>query len=199
MRITAVCLLVLSLALSTMECTAGQTYMKFTKYSTYYANEETWEIYDGSTKIYTSPVLANSQYRIIETCLSSSTNDQYTLKLKDSYGDSWSAGSVLFVDGLYGNVMFKGYLTDNNEETYTLSLYTPVKKQDQWKLTSGTISGTWTEGHRLTCKKSNSRSIFYIYHCIVLVTSKHISVILGDILSQSRDFLKRSCNFAAKI
>ena len=145
MRITAVCLLVLSLALSTMECTAGQTYMKFTKYSTYYANEETWEIYDGSTKIYTSPVLANSQYRIIETCLSSSTNDQYTLKLKDSYGDSWSAGSVLFVDGLYGNVMFKGYLTDNNEETYTLSLYTPVKKQDQWKLTSGTISGTWTE------------------------------------------------------
>ena len=27
--------------------------------------------------------------------------------------------------------------------------------------------------------------------CIVLVTSKHISVILGDILSQSRDFLKR--------
>ena len=55
------------------------------------------------------------------------------------------------------------------------------------------------KGHRLTCKKSNSRSIFYIYHCIVLVTSKHISVILSDILSQSRDFLKRSCNFAAKI
>ena len=54
-------------------------------------------------------------------------------------------------------------------------------------------------GHRLTCKKSNSRSIFYIYHYIVLVTSKHISVILGDILSQSRDFLKRSFNFAAKI
>ena len=54
-------------------------------------------------------------------------------------------------------------------------------------------------GHRLTCKKSNSRSIFYIYHCIVLVTSKHISRILGDILSQSRDFLKRRYDFAAKI
>ena len=84
--------------------------MKFEKKSAYYANEESFKIYDGSTLLFTSPVFANHENRVIEKCLSSSTNKQYKIELLDSYGDSWTTGSRLTVYGLYGNAVFKNMI-----------------------------------------------------------------------------------------
>ena len=135
-----------ALAVSDLTCTTGQTYVKFTKYSTNYATEESWEVYNGSTKEYTSPTLVNLQYRTVEVCLPAAVNNQYTLKLKDSYGDSWTAGSWLQAEGLYGNIAFRTYLTAAREESYALSLYYAVKKNDFCKLTSGSMNDpNWTQ------------------------------------------------------
>ena len=76
--------------------------------------------------------------------MTSSTNNQYTLELLDSYGDSWTSGSYLTIYGESNNVVFKNFLTASSEETYTFSLYYGVTQSDTWKMTSGSISGDWT-------------------------------------------------------
>ena len=119
--------------------------MKFVKKSAYYyANEESFKIYDGSTLLYTSPIFANNENRVIEKCITSTTNNQYKIDLLDSYGDSWTAGSFLTIFGQYGNAIFKNMLTAPRKETYTLSLYYAIEKNALWKLTSGTASAGWT-------------------------------------------------------
>ena len=68
-------ILLLSIAFSDITCSSGQTYVKFTKKcGASWATEEKFEIYSGGTKIYTSPTFANSETRVIEQCLASSTN-----------------------------------------------------------------------------------------------------------------------------
>ena len=110
-----------------------------------WANEESFEIYGNGVLLETSPTFVNSELRVLEYCLTATTNSQYTLKMKDSYGDCWTAGSWLMAEGLYGNRIFKNFLTANSEEEYTLSLYYGVMKNAVWKMVSGSISGTWTE------------------------------------------------------
>ena len=95
-----------SFALGDITCNAGETYFKFVKYSGMYANEETFRIYDGNVLLYTSPTLVSSEPRTIEECLTSSTNNQYSLQLIDAYGDSWSSPAYLEIVGEYGNVFF---------------------------------------------------------------------------------------------
>ena len=119
--------------------------MKFVKKTgMYYANEESFKIYDGSTLLYTSPTFANNDIREIEQCISATTNNQYKIDLLDSYGDSWSAGALLTIFGQYGNTVFKNMLTDARKETYSLSLYYAIEKGATWKLTSGSVSNGWT-------------------------------------------------------
>ena len=132
-------------ALSDLTCTSGQTYVKFVKKSGYsYANEESFKVYDGSTLLYTSPTFANNENRVIEQCISSSTNDQYVIDMIDSYGDSWSTGSFLTIYGKYGNIVFKNMLTDSRKETYTVSLHYAIQKNALWQMTSGSASTGWT-------------------------------------------------------
>ena len=112
-------LFILSLILNVLaiECTGDQVYFKYYKQSgAQYANEESFEIYSGNSKIFTSPVFANGELRVNEHCLSSAVNNQYIIKLKDSGGDSWYSGSWLIIEGEYGNRVFKNMLTDENEE-----------------------------------------------------------------------------------
>ena len=120
--------------------------MKFIKNSgSSYANEESFEVYDGSTLLYTSPTFANNEERTIEECLTSSTNNQYTLRLIDSYGDCWYSKSYLRVYGQYGNAVFKNFMTASDEETYQISLYYGIYENDQWKMATGSVTGSWTE------------------------------------------------------
>ena len=136
----------MSIALSDITCSSGQTYVKFVKKcGDSYAYEESFEVYSGSTLLYTGDDFADNEERTIEQCLTSSTNNQYTLKMIDDYGDSWYNGAYLTVYGQYGNVVFKNLMTAGDEETHQLSLYYGVSESDQWKITSGSVTGSWTE------------------------------------------------------
>ena len=107
--------LVVSLVYCDLTCSSGQTYVKFVKKcGSSWASEESFKVYDGSTLLYTGSNFANSETRTIEQCLPSSTNNQYTVELIDSYGDSWCAGSYLSIFGRFGNVIFKNMLVDPN-------------------------------------------------------------------------------------
>ena len=110
-----------------------------------FADEESFEVYSGSTLLYTGTGFANNEERTIEQCLTSSTNNQYTVKLIDSYGDCWSSGAHLAIYGKSGNVVFKSMLTDSSEETHQFSLYYGISESDQWRITSGSVTGSWTE------------------------------------------------------
>ena len=136
----------MSIALSTITCTSGQVYAKFSKKcGTSWASEESFEVWGGGVKLQTSPTFENNELRVLEYCLTATTNSQYQVKMIDSYGDSWTSGSWLMVEGINGNRVFKNFLAASREEEYTISLYSGVNKNDQWRLTSGTVSGSWTE------------------------------------------------------
>ena len=115
------------------------------KQSYSFASEESFEVWSGSQKLYGSPVLVNNELRVIEYCLDASTNSQYTLKLKDSWGDSWTNGAYLEVQGIHGNTFFKNLMSQQGGDEYSLSLYYGINKNDQWKMNSSSISGTWTQ------------------------------------------------------
>ena len=69
---------IVALALS-LDCDSNQNYLKIIKKTGSWANEESFEIRNGNTALYTSPSLTNNQVRTIETCLTSTTNSIYTL------------------------------------------------------------------------------------------------------------------------
>ena len=89
--------------------------------------------------------MANNELQASEFCIDPTTNNQYTLKMKDSYGDSWSSGSWISIEGIYGNIVYKGFLTDSREEEIPLSLYYGIMKNAEWRLTSSSVSGNWLE------------------------------------------------------
>ena len=130
----------MSVALSTITCQQGQVYVAVTKKCTNYGSEESYKILSGTTVLVTSASFANNEQRTNEYCLTASTNNQYFIQFIDSYGDSWSSGAWASVAGEYGNIFLKNYLTEKRNEMFTLSLYYPVKKNQQWKMTTSTSS-----------------------------------------------------------
>ena len=110
-----------------------------------YAYEESFKVYSGSTLLYTGTNFANYETRTIERCLTTSTNNQYTVEMIDSYGDSWYNGASLAIYGKHGNVVFKNFMVDKRKETYTVSLYYGIDKDATWKMTSGSITDGWTD------------------------------------------------------
>ena len=119
--------------------------MAVTKRSKNHANEESYQILSGATVLKTSDTFVNHERRMDEYCLTPTTNNQYTFKIIDSYGDSWTNGAWVSVSGLYGNVVLKATLVEEREELYALSLYYPVMKSVEWKMTatSGSIASDW--------------------------------------------------------
>ena len=119
--------------------------MAVTKRSKNHANEESYQILSGATVLKTSDTFVNHERRMDEYCLTATTNNQYTFKIIDSYGDSWTNGAWVSVSGLYGNVVLKATLVEEREELYALSLYYPVMKSVEWKMTatSGSIASDW--------------------------------------------------------
>ena len=102
--------------------------MKVIKKCMNHAAEESYEIYSGDSKLVTSAPFSNNEERADEYCLTSNTNNQFVLTLKDSYGDSWTTGTWVRVEGAYGNILLKTMMKENREESYPLSLYYPVLK-----------------------------------------------------------------------
>ena len=145
MKAIFVSAVLIAIASATLTCTTGQVYMKVSKKSMSWASEESYEIWGNGAKVAQNPTLANNELRETEFCVAATSNNQYTLKMKDSFGDSWTAGAWISVEGIYGNIAYKGFLTENSLEEVPISLYYGVTKEAQWKMTSGSVSGTWTE------------------------------------------------------
>ncbi|KNB41646.1 hypothetical protein JH06_4874, partial [Blastocystis sp. subtype 4] len=137
-----VLLTILSVFTFALDCSSTQVYTKITKKTEYFASEESFTIYSGSTEVYTSPSLTNSEERVIEVCLSASTNYQYTLEMADGYGDSWSDGAWIQFESINGNVVYKAMMTEKSLQTEPLSLYSPINKNEAWKYTAN-ASGDW--------------------------------------------------------
>ena len=111
-----------------------------------WASEESFVISAGGTTAYTSPTLTNSETRTLEVCLPSSTNSQYSLEMKDSYGDSWTDGGWIELYGINGNMAFKGMMVESRTETHLFSLYSPINKNEDWKYATGAqASGNWKD------------------------------------------------------
>ena len=108
-----------------------------------WAEEESFIIYSGSEVVYASPIFEMDSEREIELCLNASPNLQYTLVLYDDASDSWSSGSWLSFEGINGNLMFKQFMVENSEESFPLSLYSPINKGSTWKYTAN-AAGSWT-------------------------------------------------------
>ena len=72
LAILCVCTLVISLIViiaSALDCPSNQVYTKITKKTRSFSSEESFRIYSGSTVVYTSPSLTDSDEREIEVCL----------------------------------------------------------------------------------------------------------------------------------
>ena len=127
---------------SALDCPSNQVYTKITKKTASFASEESFTIYSGSTIVYSSPSLTDNDERVIEVCLSGSTNHQYTLEMSDTYGDSWSNGAWIKFESINGNVIYKAMMTEGSLQTEPLSLYSPINKYETWKYTAN-ASGDW--------------------------------------------------------
>ena len=137
---------VVSSVATTQSCAAGEIYVSITKKCMDAAEEESYQIYKDNTLVVSSSPFADNEQRTDDFCLPSSANNQYVLKLRDSYGDSWVGGAWISVAGAYGNIVFKNYMTSDEEESFLLSLYYPLSKQQQWNayFTKDTIDESWT-------------------------------------------------------
>ena len=95
----------------------------------------------GSAVLYTSPVFPNNQVITNRVCLDATPNLIYTLEMKDSANDSWSAGAYLAIYGPYDNLVFKNYMTESTFETTIFTVNTPVPKEASWKYSSSEENG----------------------------------------------------------
>ena len=119
--------------------------MKFEKYrSKINAHLESFKVYAGSTLLFTASNFTTNKLYTFEQCLTSSTNNQYTLELLHFGGDSWDSISSLTVFGKYGNAVFRNIMTFPNKETFAISLYYGIEKDAPWKMSSGSVSTGWT-------------------------------------------------------
>ena len=125
-------------------CDTGKTYARFYMVCKSYCTEQSFTISSGETVVYTSGPFVNNEISDTNDCLTSSSNDQYTLKLSDSFGDSWASGSYLAIYGEYGNIFFKGYLLSDSNDELTLSMHYPIKRYQAWKL-SNQYSADWMQ------------------------------------------------------
>ena len=117
--------------------------MKFRKQNKSFADEESFVVKSGGSTLYTSPTLVDNEIFEVEKCFAT-TSYQFTLELKDEYGDGWTSGAWIEAVGEYGNIFAKIMPLEEDVETHTLSLYYAIKKNQEWKMSTN-VSGAWTE------------------------------------------------------
>ena len=125
-------------------CSAGFFPILARKQNTEYADEESFRILNGNELVEETYYLIDEELDEFDWCIPVNQNYQYTLQMEDEYGDSWTAGSWLEIRGKYDNIFFKNMMTALRTEEYALSLYYPIEKNAQWKMTTN-AAGTWTQ------------------------------------------------------
>lgn len=127
-----------------LDCDDGEVYVAVTKRSTSSGSEEWYQILNGTTVLKVGTWFPEGE-STSEYCLTATTNNQYSIKLRDGYRDSWKNGAWVSVAGEYGNVVLKTMMVENSEELFALSLYYPVKKNEEWRMTSSLIADDWMD------------------------------------------------------
>ena len=92
-------LFIASFASSQITCVTGETYLKMVEHLPSGTDQIDFEILSGDTTLFTRSSESSSSPPSIEKCLTSSTNNQYTIKLLPISGNSWPAGSYLTIFG----------------------------------------------------------------------------------------------------
>ena len=128
-------------------CSAGFFPILARKQNMNCADEESFRILNGNELVEETYYLIDEELDEFDWCIPVNQNYQYTLQMEDEYGDSWTTGSWLEIRGKYDNIFFKNMMTALRTEEYALSLYYPIEKNDQWKMTTGATGtiGTWTQ------------------------------------------------------
>ena len=137
-------LFTLCLTALSIQCDEDKIYIKVIKESVNDCEEESFLIKNQGQVVVRSPTFAEWEREEFEYCLPRNANSQYSLILRDRYGDSWSAGSYMEIRGIYGNLFFKNMMTEDEEEEYTLSLYYAIAKNAAWKITNS-FSANWKD------------------------------------------------------
>ena len=83
----------------TLECDSGFEYIKIRKQSQFNANQEKFKILSNNVVLYQNPDMVDFQLRELETCIPSSTLNQYTLELSDSYYNLFQSLLVITLVG----------------------------------------------------------------------------------------------------
>ena len=79
-----------------------------------------------------------------EYCLPATPNSQYTFKLTKNSDRLWFNGAWVYVYGIYGNIVFKNWMTVGRQQFFDLSLHYPVMKNEEWKmLVTTSIPADW--------------------------------------------------------
>ena len=123
---------ILTGAESSIVCGSNEVYCCLVKTSKDWASEESFRISSGSTILYTSPTLHNTEVRILEVCLPSTQNNQYSLVMMDGRSDGWTNGSYLEVFDAYNVLVIKAAMEEGSSETVTFSMYTPIARNAEW-------------------------------------------------------------------
>ena len=79
-----------------------------------------------------------------EVCLTASSNHIFNLEIRDSAADAWSSGAWIEIEGMNGNIVYKGMMTERSVQTEQFSLYSPINKNDSWKYTNS-VSDNWKD------------------------------------------------------
>ena len=128
-----------------IQCSSNQDYVKITKKTgDYDAFQESFEIVSGSSVLFTSSSFLDNQEYVYEVCLNASSNHIFTLVMKDSGGYSWSVGAWIEIEGMNGNIVYKGMMAEDSVQTEQFSLYSPINKNDSWKYTNS-VSDNWKD------------------------------------------------------
>lgn len=134
----------MNVGLSILSCDTNNVYIKFEKVTGKSSYLESFEVWNSTDSLYTSPVFSAQGNQIIEYCLPETTNSQYFLKLAPSSLLKWFESSSLTMYGRYGNIVFKDNLRHLPANGYySFSLHYAVKKDTIWKLKSGYVPESW--------------------------------------------------------
>ena len=133
----------MAIALS-LDCTSGENYVKIIKKTGSWATEESFTITANGVVSYTSPTLVNNQQRELEVCLPATTNNIYTLTMKDSRNDSWTSGAWIEFKDINDHTVLKYMMTEKTTETVDFALNSPINKNDEWKFNNSFMGG-WNQ------------------------------------------------------
>ena len=126
-----------------IDCESGMAKVHMIRTYGYYAYEESFYVYQGSTTTGTAAysLAGGSGNKDEDVCFPTGL---ITIVLKDTWGDGWSSNSYLYLS-IEGIDLGTFHLSSGSQATSTLTIPSVITKASGWKYTSSAQTGTsWT-------------------------------------------------------